>query len=239
MKRIVNGVTYNTDTSARLAVSEWEDDDGNCVGTLYQTRGGAFFVDKEITANVWNEREQEKEVQIKHIFLPLSRDDVHEWLMTGEVEVFSNPFEDPPEAEAEREAGATIYIRVPASLKHRVDDAAKEAKASANAWAMRCVERCLNGFPQEIAEIFQIAAGLSRVWGEEEIGKDLKLDEYKLRTATEALEEIAQCVERFAQDQFGTDDLVNIEGGQLDEFRFNELVRQFSPYPDERDLRHE
>lgn len=63
--------------------------------------------------------------------------------MTGEVEVFSNPFEAPPEATAEPEPGATIYIRVPMALKKSVDEAARAANVSSNVWAMRCLEKCL------------------------------------------------------------------------------------------------
>ena len=59
------------------------------------------------------------------------------------MEVFNNPFDDPPEAAAESEAGATLYLRVPTSLKRRVDEAAKSNKLSGNVWLMRCVEGCL------------------------------------------------------------------------------------------------
>jgi hypothetical protein len=148
MKRIVNGVTYNTDTSTRLAQSRWEPEAGESVlGTLHQTRGGAFFVDQEITKMVWNEDERRHEERVVHEFVPLSPQGAHDWLMDGEVEVFQNPFEDPPEARAEAEPGETIYIRVPASLKRSVEEAAKNEKVSGNVWAMRCVERCLNPDP--------------------------------------------------------------------------------------------
>ena len=54
MKRIVDGVTYNTDTATRLAQSIWKDDDRDEVtGILYQTRGGAFFVHTYVEKNVW------------------------------------------------------------------------------------------------------------------------------------------------------------------------------------------
>ena len=36
--------------------------------------------------------------------------------------------EEPPEAEAEEAPGATIYIRVPVSLKSQIEAAAREAK---------------------------------------------------------------------------------------------------------------
>ncbi|WP_438274394.1 hypothetical protein [Nitrobacter sp.] len=142
MKRIVNGVTYNTDTSTRLGMSRW-DDDGNITETLYQTRGGAFFLHRETVSEVWNEEDRSKHLATVHTFKPQSPEDAHKWIMTGEVEIFRNPFDDPPEAAAEAEPGATIYIRVPASLKRAVDEAAKDDGISGNVWSMRCVERCL------------------------------------------------------------------------------------------------
>jgi predicted HicB family RNase H-like nuclease len=144
MKRIVDGVTYNTDTATRLARSVWEDTPGEEVtGILYQTRGGAFFVHTYAEKEVWIERIGGTEKREVSQFEPLSAKDAHEWIMTGEVEVFSNPFEDPPEATAEPEPGATIYIRVPMALKKSVDEAARAASVSSNVWAMRCLERCV------------------------------------------------------------------------------------------------
>jgi len=145
MKRIVKGVTYNTDTSVRLAESRWQGIQGEkYFGTLYQTRGGAFFVDSEITRERWNELERESQTEVVHEFSPKSPDQAQKWMIAGEVEVFHYPFgENPPEATAESGLGATIYIRVPASLKKRVDDAARAENVSANIWAMRCLEQCL------------------------------------------------------------------------------------------------
>jgi HicB family len=50
--------------------------------------------------------------------------------------------DEPPEAAAEESPGSTLYIRVPTSLKNRIEALAKEADLSLNAWTMRCVERC-------------------------------------------------------------------------------------------------
>ena len=169
MKRIVNGVTYSTDTATMLARSKWEDDGERVVGTLYQTRGGAFFVDEEITKTVWNEGEREHQEQTVNSFAPLSPEGAHKWLMEGDVEVFRNPFEDPPEATAEAEPGATIYIRVPASLKRSVDEAAKSEKLSGNVWAMRCVERCLNHYPDAKEALGTAYAVLVRINSEAEL----------------------------------------------------------------------
>jgi hypothetical protein len=154
VKRIVDGVTYNTETSTRLAESVWKDDaDDEVTGTLYQTRGGAFFVYEYALKEVWVERIGETIERERNEIIPMSSSEAHEWIMTGQVDVFSNPFDDPPEAAAEAEPGATIYIRVPASLKKRVDDAAKAAKASGNVWAMRCIERCLGSNPDAKEEL--------------------------------------------------------------------------------------
>ena len=58
MKRIVDGVTYNTATSTAVARSEWLDDEGATpvTSTLYQTLGGAFFIHHELKKRVWVER---------------------------------------------------------------------------------------------------------------------------------------------------------------------------------------
>jgi hypothetical protein len=150
MKRIIDGVTYNTDTSTALAKSEYytgyNHQDLHCVGTLFQTRGGAFFVWQKIELD---RADEDGNPITRDRFLSLSRDEAEKWINTGEVELIYNPFdelpfEEPPEAVAEAEPGATIYLRVPAALKKRVDAAAMKANLSANAWAMRCLENCLS-----------------------------------------------------------------------------------------------
>jgi hypothetical protein len=158
MKRIIDGISYNTDTSTRLAVSEYEVDynhiDYPCVGTLYQTRGGAFFVHEQIDLGRDTESD---ELTLKDRFSALSAERAQTWMMTGDVEVFHNPFGEPPEAAAEAEPSATIYVRVPASLKQRLEQSAKAEKLSGNAWAIRCIERCLA--PNE-----SVRADIGLVW---------------------------------------------------------------------------
>jgi hypothetical protein len=233
MKRIVNGVTYNTDTSTALATSSWEPDEGEIKATLYQTRGGAFYVIEEWSREVWDERERQHETKVTATLEPLSPEKAHEWIMTGKVEIIKNPFDDPPEAEAEAEPGATIYIRVPASLKRSVDEAAKGAKVSGNVWAMRCVEQCLGGFPREMTEIWSIARSLTAPWSSDDaLAQDIELDRYKLGKAIEALTEIGDLVESFAKARFGIDDLVKIPGVEsvlLDPI--SNISRRFQPYP--------
>ena len=146
---------------------------------------------------------RETETKTSNTFVPMSREQAHKWMMTGDVEVFRDLFELPPEAEAEAEPDATIYIRVPASLKRNVDGAARAAKVSGNVWAMRCVEQCLEkpGTPEDkpadtpedlyhawwIASNFQVHA------------KD-KDTEWTRAECIEALSEIAGLIENAATE---------------------------------------
>lgn len=145
MKRIVDGVTYNTETSSWLGRRRTvgADPSEKLVETLYQTRGGAFFIVERRETVEWNKSEQEAELRVRRTFVPVSAERAQSWMLEGEVHVFRNPFGDPPEAIAEAKPGATIYIRVPATLKRAADAAASEQKLSGNVWAMRCIERCL------------------------------------------------------------------------------------------------
>lgn len=155
MKRIINGFTYNTETSIRVAQSEWTDDYGDkaeVTSTLYQTRGGAFFLHHLKKTEEWNEREAQHQEKIRHEVEPVSADFAQKWML-DDTEVFTNPFGDPPEASAEPDKGATIYVRVPTALKHRVDSMAKAEAVSGNAWAMRCIERCLDPNPEAVESL--------------------------------------------------------------------------------------
>ena len=85
MKRIIDGVTYNTDTSTRLAQSEYETEYNHeskpCIGTLYQTRGAAFFVHEAINIGWVDELQEEI---WRNRFIALSESEAQKWLMTGE-----------------------------------------------------------------------------------------------------------------------------------------------------------
>jgi hypothetical protein len=235
MKRIVDGLTYNTNTSTLLAKAEWTNDEqfssyfgAECAGELYQTRGGAFFLVTTVHIKDVNDEWVDKTE-----CTPMTAERAQQWLMEGDVEVYRNPFEDPPEALDEADAGATIYIRVPASLKRNVDEAAREAKVSGNAWALRCVEFCLD-FPDEMTAIWAIAEGLVVPWSGDKSGEDTKLESYKLTTAVGALDEIADLVESYAKRRFGTDDLSKIS--RAESFLMGregaDITRRFQPYPE-------
>jgi hypothetical protein len=141
MKKIRDGMTYNTDTATLVAEARWQDDDRiERNGKLYQTLGGAFFLHTTWIQDVWLERRGVWEQRERDEVEPMSAERAQEWMLEGEVEVFNNPFGDPPEAEAEAEPSTTIYIRVPPALKQRVESAAVDAKLSVNAWVIKCLE---------------------------------------------------------------------------------------------------
>ncbi|MFO1099031.1 MAG: hypothetical protein U1E81_12410 [Xanthobacteraceae bacterium] len=111
MKRIINGLTYNIETSKLLGRSEWHRDDDSFENAeidfeeeLFQTKGGAFFKVIWETKRFWNESERENKERIRVNFVPMSRDQAQKWMLEGDTEVLDNPFGDPPEATAENTA---------------------------------------------------------------------------------------------------------------------------------------
>jgi hypothetical protein len=142
MKRVIDGVSYNTATATVAARWEFEDENGyENEATLYQTRGGAFFVVYvwEVPSRQWGE-----EPTKKTSFEALSREEVDRIVTkTQNLEIIDEKvLEGPPEATAEAAPAATIYVRVPASLKDRSEGAAKAEGLSINAYMTLCAERC-------------------------------------------------------------------------------------------------
>ena len=146
MRRVVDGVTYNTDTATLIASTDYDkSENAGPRGTLalYQTRGGAFFVhDHEVLAyrdrrsGEWEERERD-------LVEPMSREEAQEWVLEQNVELHdTDAFGEPPEAAAESSPEATIYVRVPLTLKTRVDTQAKAEGLSVNSYVIRCLEKC-------------------------------------------------------------------------------------------------
>jgi predicted HicB family RNase H-like nuclease len=142
LKRIIKGVTYNTDTSTQIARKDGECNGGNrYFATLYQTRGGAFFLDSVENVRSFDEHTSEtRVVDHKNTFVPLSQAEAKAWYLEGESEIFVDAFGEVPEATSEMETEAGVYIRLPILLKTRIEDAAEHAGLSLNAWAIRCFE---------------------------------------------------------------------------------------------------
>jgi len=153
MRRIVNGIAYNTDTSAAVAKYEWtsQDQRGNewdLTGTLYQTHKGVFFVHVHSALEWFDQDDRETKTRTKDEFEPMTPDEATRWLLKGGVEILDPHYaEGIPEAEDNAE-GSTVYVRVPASLKRRIDEAAQHEGMSVPAWSLRCFERCLTASGQ-------------------------------------------------------------------------------------------
>lgn len=151
MKRIVNGVAYNTATSTRIAWKQpqsYTDGLGRDVETsamLYQTHKGAFFIHYEHMTQIPQTDQSDASERLEHEFSPMTGAEARKWLVeSNDIEVLDEAFaEDIPEAEGEAEVGASVYVRVPAALKRRIDEAARKAGQSASTWGLKCFERCL------------------------------------------------------------------------------------------------
>jgi predicted HicB family RNase H-like nuclease len=145
MKRVVDGKTYNTDTATVVGKYEYKDHNENDVdATIYVNKGGAYFILHQWTVGSDRHGDSRSKAYIE----AMSREEIHNLLSSGRdnVEVIDDKLlETPPEAHAEADSGATIYLRVPASLKNRADTAAEKANLSTNSWAIRCLENCLSG----------------------------------------------------------------------------------------------
>jgi predicted HicB family RNase H-like nuclease len=146
MKRVINGVTYNTNTSTRIARAERTDEASHGrpaqrrEWVLYQTLGGAFFL-VCTTETGWETSDGEWKNVVNQEVQPISRERAQAWIFESQVELLTDVFANTPEAAAEDAPGATLYIRVLASLKNQADRLARDEGVSLNAWVMRCVER--------------------------------------------------------------------------------------------------
>jgi hypothetical protein len=163
VKRIIDGLTYNTDTATPVAKYEYTDPSGyDTEATVYQTRGGAFFIVHE-----W-----EVDEKPKVYFEASSRDEIMKLVERTNNLVILNEqiLQEPPEAAAESAPAATLYIRVPATLKDRLDTLARHENVSLNTWTMRCVERCaqMDKVGELLGEIMQ--TGLSVDAGADDAG---------------------------------------------------------------------
>lgn len=228
MKRIVNGVTYNTATATRLARSRLATDSEaeTLVQTLYKTRGGAFFVVERRTVTEWDEADRDMDTRKEFSVHPLTSEEALAWMMKGNVKTFrKNPFGDPPEAVADLEPAATIYVRVPATLKRDVDAAADKSKLSSNAWVMRCLENSLDGRSlldyKELGYIYEIASTFD---SHREDGQ------WSRKQCLEALSLIAGYALKLSTKlsmQKELEEILSTLGGDID---YHELRKRFDPY---------
>jgi hypothetical protein len=148
MKRVIGGVSYNTNTSTLVAKASWEENDGHVRYTnqLYQTRGGAFFLHTHKRNREWSKEDNAFTIAEIDSFEPMTYDEAQNWVLNGnDVEQINEKiFGEVPEATAETPTEATLFIRLPVSLKERIEDNAKSRGLSVNATVMRCLEAWLS-----------------------------------------------------------------------------------------------
>ena len=133
-KRIIDGNTYNTETATLLArvITSTGDFPEDLFDELYQNRYGAYFFHKY---------DYEPEVGGCYFDIqPLTPQEAQAWMeRRHQTELLETHFGEMPEAGS----GETRFtLRMPDSLKSRIDALAKQNKQSLNAWIIRCVERC-------------------------------------------------------------------------------------------------
>ena len=156
MKRILNGTTYNTETSTRVAFAGVEENfDFEADEILYMTRGGNFFIHFEdmgdkVASDIVASGKVAVDDYGEAIWGDLNLDEIHDWCQRYNVTIIDpNLFPGASDTSGTirpfygEDLEGTIYLRVPGSLKRRIEDAAKAESQSVNAWTMRCVENCL------------------------------------------------------------------------------------------------
>jgi hypothetical protein len=212
MKRVIDGKTYNTDTATLVAKYEYQDHKNNDVeAKVFVNNGGALFV-----LHSWD-----VENNTKHYMEALTRSELDKLVSTMDnIEIIDEEaLEAPPEASAEAEPGATIYVRVPSTLKRRVDEAARDAKLSGNAYALRCMEACLKSI-EDYPELMYIRTISSAVQGDL---PDWSIDKYQ-----KALADIFEYAERLANDLFGADKFTDADGSMFDDVVVKNLREEYS-----------
>jgi predicted DNA binding CopG/RHH family protein len=130
-KRIIEGKTYNTETSTSLGQCEhdWYTE------TLFKTRHGAYFVHVDLP-NIPDEK-----------IVPYEPDKAQKWMEEyGNPDKLEAEFGEMPEA---GESEARITLRIPDTLRKRVAQIAETNGQSLNAWILRCLEKYAATFEAE------------------------------------------------------------------------------------------
>ena len=127
MKRIIKGVTYNTETATCVAEGEPADPSDLAWWAMYQTRHGALFM---VTVDHDGE-----DMRIS----PYEDDAAQAFLEKHANHALEAAFGPFPEAGA---AERRLTIRIPTNLALRMEAIARTKELSLNSYAMRCFEQC-------------------------------------------------------------------------------------------------
>lgn len=135
VKRIIDGKTYNTETSTLIVDGPLFSPDDPWEGNayLYQNRYGAFFR-VEIWSSLAEPMGDQEELK------PMTAEDVRTWLQTRHADrpdIFESLFGEMPEAGS---GEVKFTLRMPESLRDRLAAKAKENGQSLNAFIIRRLE---------------------------------------------------------------------------------------------------
>lgn len=221
MKRIIEGVTYNTDTATLVAETTFEDEGVTTECELYQNRAGVYFGIDTVTTPYKDKRGEWQE-RVSYDWTAVgdaaaAREYVEKYSMT-----ITRDIDDMPPEAVLGEKLSTVYVRVTPTLKSDLDEASSKDKISGNQWATRCLERCLayrdgSGL-EELAEIGIIASYFMH--GDEEQDRELCL---------EALQQIANLVQPLARKLVGTAGAFETIVGLGDSVELEQARRKYSP----------
>lgn len=144
MKRIIDGKTYNTNSATIVAEGNWKDEnqDLTIATTLYQNRAGIYF-GVEQHQQEWRDRDGETRVRTWQEWIILMEEGAAaKYCDNNGLTIYRGFDAAAPEAGDTSETD-TIYVRVPRGLKLAVEAKAQAEEVSINAFAMRCLERCI------------------------------------------------------------------------------------------------
>ena len=154
MKRIIGGKTFNTETATVISREEkfvkwepWQEDEVDesegylDTETLYQTRQGDFFV---VVTELEADFDHGRPIGASPVerLKPLTAGYALDWLrahhppLTAKVLTLLAR-----RMEKERTEASAVLLRIPQSLKERLEACAKNKGQSLNTWVMRCLEQ--------------------------------------------------------------------------------------------------
>lgn len=158
IKRVIDGKTYNTETSKRIATEEAEQHYSEreyergikTTRQLFMNRHGAFFVvrvreSEQCDPSHLSCGQEEWQFHTSYELYPLSQEAAQMFVMQNRfgVSVYDDSvFGNAPEA-GEEVKEETVLIRMSSILKAKLTEAAKAEEKSLNAYMISCSERCL------------------------------------------------------------------------------------------------
>lgn len=137
-KRVINGTTYNPDTSFLVAETKTPPNTGGpppaeYVCNLYQTRKNQFFLHTLSAAEAQQMPDREWIILEKEDFQPMTAAEARQWISDKNLEAYCDIVDGQPAGTI----NGVIYLRLPASMRERIEECAEDAGMSVNAWVLR------------------------------------------------------------------------------------------------------